>query len=90
MLRIKDDWHRRPAYPHHVGGLEIYTAVIEDGVRTLAFDTLDAKTNVGQVLGEAMIVDREIDEVANPVGRKFHFELLPYATKNVFLESRGD
>src|SRR5215469_416080 len=34
VLRIKDDWHRRPAYPHHVGGLEIYTAVIEDGVRT--------------------------------------------------------
>jgi hypothetical protein len=33
-LRIKDDWHRRPAYPHHVGGLEIYTAVIDDGVRT--------------------------------------------------------
>jgi len=34
VLRIKDDWHRRPAYPHHVGGLEIYTAVLEDGVRT--------------------------------------------------------
>jgi hypothetical protein len=34
VLRIKDDWHRRPAYPDHVGGLEIYTAVIDDGVRT--------------------------------------------------------
>ncbi len=34
VLRIKDVWHRRPAYPHQVGGLDIYTAVIEDGVRT--------------------------------------------------------
>jgi hypothetical protein len=35
VLRIKDDWHRRPAYPHQVGGLDIYTAVLEDGIRTL-------------------------------------------------------
>ena len=35
VLRIKDHWHRQPAYPHHVGGLDIYTAVIDDGVRTL-------------------------------------------------------
>jgi len=34
VLRVKDAWYRRPAYPHHVGGLEIYTAVLEDGVRT--------------------------------------------------------
>lgn len=34
VLRIKDDWHRRPAYPHQVGGLEIYNAVIDDGIRT--------------------------------------------------------
>jgi hypothetical protein len=34
VLRIKDDWHRRPAYPHQVGGLQIYTAVMDDGVRT--------------------------------------------------------
>ena len=34
VLRIKDDWHRRPAYPHQVGGLEIYTAVIDNGIRT--------------------------------------------------------
>ena len=34
VLRIKDDWHRRPTYPHQVGGLEIYTAVLDDGVRT--------------------------------------------------------
>ena len=34
VLRIKDDWYRRPSYPDKVGGLEIYTAVVEDGVRT--------------------------------------------------------
>src|ERR1700683_1491130 len=34
VLRIKDVWHRRPAYPDQVGGLDIYTAVIEDSVRT--------------------------------------------------------
>ena len=33
VLRIKDHWHRQPAYPHHVGGLDIYTAVIDGGVR---------------------------------------------------------
>lgn len=31
-LRIKDAWHRRPGYPDQVGGLDIYTAVIDDGV----------------------------------------------------------
>jgi len=34
VLRIKDVWHRRPEYPDQVGGLDIYTAVIDDGVRT--------------------------------------------------------
>ena len=34
VLRIKDVWHRRPAYPDQVGGLDIYTAVVDDGVRT--------------------------------------------------------
>jgi MAF protein len=34
VLRIKDVWHRRPEYPDQVGGLDIYTAVLEDGVRT--------------------------------------------------------
>jgi hypothetical protein len=34
VLRIKDEWHRRPEYPGQVGGLDIYTAVIDDGVRT--------------------------------------------------------
>lgn len=35
VLRIKDDWHRRPSYTRQVGGLEIYTAVLDDGVRDL-------------------------------------------------------
>jgi hypothetical protein len=34
VLRIKDDWHLRPAYPHQIGGLQIYTAVIDNGIRT--------------------------------------------------------
>ena len=34
ILRIKDVWHRRPEYPDSVGGLEIYTAVLQHGVRT--------------------------------------------------------
>ena len=34
VLRIKDAWYRLPIYPDQIGGFEIYTAVIEDGVRT--------------------------------------------------------
>jgi hypothetical protein len=34
VLRIKDVWRRLPAYPDEVGGLEIYTAVVDDGIRT--------------------------------------------------------
>jgi hypothetical protein len=34
ILRIKDVWHRRPEYPDLVGGFDIYTAVLEHGVRT--------------------------------------------------------
>jgi hypothetical protein len=34
VLRIKDVWHRLPTYPDEVSGLEIYTAVLDDGVRT--------------------------------------------------------
>ena len=34
VLRIKDVWHRRPTYPDQVGGLDIYTAVIDHGVRS--------------------------------------------------------
>jgi len=35
VLRIKDHWHRQPAYPHRIGGLDIYTAVLDDGIRTV-------------------------------------------------------
>jgi hypothetical protein len=34
VLRIKDAWHLRPCYPDQVGGLDIYTAVIDHGVRS--------------------------------------------------------
>jgi hypothetical protein len=34
VLRIKDVWHTLPSYPDQVGGLQIYTAVLDDGVRT--------------------------------------------------------
>jgi hypothetical protein len=34
ILRIKDVWHRSPNYPDQIGGTEIYTAVLDDGVRT--------------------------------------------------------
>jgi hypothetical protein len=34
ILRIKDVWHRRPEYPDAVGGMEIYTAVLQHGVRS--------------------------------------------------------
>jgi hypothetical protein len=34
VLRIKDVWFRLPSYPDEIGGFEIYTAVMEDRVRT--------------------------------------------------------
>jgi hypothetical protein len=34
ILRIKDVWHRLPGYPDRIGGMQIYTAVLDDGVRT--------------------------------------------------------
>jgi hypothetical protein len=33
VLRIKDVWHRHPAYPDEIGGVDIYSAVLDDGVR---------------------------------------------------------
>jgi hypothetical protein len=33
ILWIKDVWHRRPSYPDVVGGVEIYDAVLDHGVR---------------------------------------------------------
>jgi hypothetical protein len=34
VLRIKDVWHRLPSYPDRIGGQDIYTAVLNDAVRT--------------------------------------------------------
>jgi hypothetical protein len=34
VLRIKDVWFRLPSYPDRIGGVEIYTAVLENDVRT--------------------------------------------------------
>ena len=34
ILWIKDAWHRLPSYPDVVGGMDIYEAVLEHGVRT--------------------------------------------------------
>ena len=34
VLRIKDVWFRLPIYPDQISGLDIYTAVIDDDVRT--------------------------------------------------------
>lgn len=34
VLRIKDAWHSRPCYPDQVGGLDIYAAVVDHGVRS--------------------------------------------------------
>ncbi|HEY7620380.1 MAG TPA: hypothetical protein VH834_11435 [Solirubrobacteraceae bacterium] len=36
ILWIKDVWHRRPCYPDVVGGVDIYHAVLNHGVRALA------------------------------------------------------
>jgi len=36
ILWIKDVWHRLPVYPYEVGGVEVYDAVLEHGVRTPA------------------------------------------------------
>jgi hypothetical protein len=36
ILRIKDEWHRRPEYPDEVSGFEVYTAVLDHGIRTPA------------------------------------------------------
>jgi len=34
VLRIKDAWHQKASYPSEVGGLDVYTAVLDAGVRT--------------------------------------------------------
>jgi hypothetical protein len=49
ILTIKNAWQVRPEYPDRVSGLEIYTAVLEDGVRTPEqFSSWLATGNVGR------------------------------------------
>ncbi|WP_438002228.1 hypothetical protein WMF26_24175 [Sorangium sp. So ce185] len=36
ILWIKDVWSRRPEYPDQIGGVDVYAAVVEHGVRTPA------------------------------------------------------
>jgi hypothetical protein len=36
ILRIKDRWHQQPEYPDRIGGVDVYEAVLEYGVRTPA------------------------------------------------------
>jgi hypothetical protein len=36
ILTVKDAWYRRPEYPDEVGGFDVYTAVLDHGVRTPA------------------------------------------------------
>jgi hypothetical protein len=40
ILMLKDAWYEQPTYPEIVGGVEIYDAVLNHGVRSL--DQLDA------------------------------------------------
>jgi hypothetical protein len=50
----------------------------EDGILPAAANTFDSHTNRCQVFGEFAIVDRYVDEVANPMGRKFHKKAASY------------
>ncbi|MEJ3747737.1 hypothetical protein WEI85_31150 [Actinomycetes bacterium KLBMP 9797] len=34
ILRIKDEWHRLDSYPDQIGGIDVYDAVLNHGVRT--------------------------------------------------------
>ncbi len=45
---------------------------LEDRVGARSADSFDANADVGQVFGKTAIVDGEVNEVANPIGRKFH------------------
>src|SRR5437763_13625947 len=44
----------------------------EDRVRAASANAFDSEADVGQVFGETVVVHREINEVANPIGKKFH------------------
>jgi hypothetical protein len=45
---------------------------LPNGIEPRATDTFYRDANVRQVFGKALVVDREIDIIANPVWREFH------------------
>ena len=45
---------------------------VEHSVRARAPDALDAEAHICEVLSKTTVVDRKINVVANPIGRKFH------------------
>jgi hypothetical protein len=45
---------------------------LKDSIGAAPADSFDGNSNRGQILGESMVIDGEIDEVANPLRRKFH------------------
>src|SRR5580700_4991702 len=45
---------------------------LKHGIGASAADPLDRNPDIGQVLSQTAIVDREINKVANPLWRKFH------------------
>jgi hypothetical protein len=48
---------------------------LEDRVLALASDALDRNTGEGKFIRKARVIDPKIDEVAEPIGRNFHFKL---------------
>src|SRR5215469_14802685 len=48
----------------------------EDPVRAFTGDAFDRNPNRSEVLGQTAIAARNINEVANPLGRKFHLSIL--------------
>jgi hypothetical protein len=63
ILWLKDLWHGTPVYPTDVGSVDIYTAVLDAGVRTpAAFD--DYLTDRGKpTLAEATAVRRKVRDL---------------------------
>ena len=45
---------------------------LEDGVLAFAGDAFDRDAREREFVRETVVVDLEVDEVAEPVGRKFH------------------
>jgi hypothetical protein len=48
---------------------------LEHFIRTGPADTLHCNPDSSQILSQSPVIDREINEVANPLWRKFHLVL---------------